>query len=181
MIFFVITDFYYKQAYSYSDEGITLRWSKEGLRVEQADPDSYLGEQQCVSGETIPWEALLIKKSVLLRYKGKEVRCTFSSPQNETSWIQFTECFPFEERLDAINSYFGCSYIEKKLSKGLYPSFFTSVIGLLKGLNLGSNNSLILNSIKQWEERFMSFLVDEASVIEDEKLVETINAIKNNI
>lgn len=181
MICFVITNYNYKEAYSFSDDGITLCWSKEGLWVKQADTESYLDNHQCVSGEIIPWEELLKKKSVRLRHKGKELNCSFCPPKSETSWVNFTECFPFEERLDAINSYFGCSYIEKKLSNGLYPSFFTSVIGLLKGLSSGSNNGTIMNSIRQWKERLMNFLVEGVFVKEDENLVETITAIKNNI
>ena len=181
MISFVITTFDYNQAYSYSDEGIALRWSKDGLCVEQADSECYLGEHQCVSGEILPWEELLAKKSVKLRYKDKEVNCSFNSPKNETSWVQFANRFPLKERVDAINAYFGCTYMGKKLSKELYPSFFTSVIGLLNELNLGFNNSLAMNFTRQWKERFLSFLTEGVSEKENEELVETITAIKNNI
>lgn len=182
MISFVITTYDYCQAYSYSDsdERIALRWSKEGLCVEQADSDCYLGEHQCVSGEILPWEELLAKKNVKLRYKDKEVICFFNSPKNETSWVQFVNRFPpLKERVDAINAYFGCAYMEKKLSKGLHPSFFTSVIGLLNKLSF--NNSLAMNSTRQWKERFLSFLTEGVSEKENEELLETITAIKNNI
>lgn len=182
MIQFVKATFNFNPCYEYKSEHVVVRWNIEGLLIYKADKECYLDGEPCSAGQLIPWSVLLPKRTVLLKSEGVEIPISFSCPRDEDGWIRYLKKdFPLEERINAINMYFGVNYINKLLLGKLYPSFFTSCLKAFAELGVGPNNHRMNEVIRRWKDRYLSYLASTISQGNEQHILASVSEIKNQV
>ena len=180
MIHFVKATFNNNPCYAFESEHVIVHWDIDGLLIQKADKECSIDGEPCYAGQIIPWSVLLPKKKVVLKSEGVDIPITFSIPTDEEGWTRYIrKDFPLEERIKAINVYFGVNYINKLLLGKLYPSFFTSCLNAFAELGYGANNHRMEEVMKHWEARYLNYLASTISQDNEKQISEAVSEIKN--